>query len=155
MSREAWAATEWTQQDTSYEITGHRPANKRAAEETSVSKYFIPLLFSFSHPKAPVLVKIDFAALYLAVIVQSASVPEATKALAERQLTIGNPSTGIWPPGPPDTPISECRSVWNQRERRAQPVSLQLSFPAMAGAMQRRPPMEGETSASAGAGQAS
>lgn len=65
------------------------------------------------------MVRLDLAALALAAIVRGAPVPETSPTLAERQFTIGNPWTGVWPPGLPDTPISECESG-TRRERRAE-----------------------------------
>ncbi|KAK8056849.1 hypothetical protein PG993_002076 [Apiospora rasikravindrae] len=52
------------------------------------------------------MIRAGFTALALAALIQGSPIPEEKTALEKRQFQIGNPWTGIWPPGPPaPTPI--------------------------------------------------
>ncbi|KAK8089656.1 hypothetical protein PG997_004617 [Apiospora hydei] len=52
------------------------------------------------------MIRAGFTALALAALVQASPIPEEKPVLEVRQFQIGNPWTGIWPPGPPSpTPI--------------------------------------------------
>ncbi|KAK7952021.1 uncharacterized protein PG986_007749 [Apiospora aurea] len=52
------------------------------------------------------MIRAGIAALALAAFIQASPIPEEKPVMEERQFQIGNPWTGIWPPGPPaPTPI--------------------------------------------------
>ncbi|KAK8095534.1 hypothetical protein PG999_013556 [Apiospora kogelbergensis] len=52
------------------------------------------------------MIRAGIAALALAALTQASPIPDDKPVLEERQFQIGNPWTGIWPPGPPaPTPI--------------------------------------------------
>lgn len=52
------------------------------------------------------MIRVGSIALALAALTQASPIPEDKLALEERQFQIGNPWTGIWPPGPPaSTPV--------------------------------------------------
>ncbi|KAK8033191.1 hypothetical protein PG991_002589 [Apiospora marii] len=50
------------------------------------------------------MIRVGFAALALAALARGSPIHGDTSALEERQFQIGNPWTGIWPPGPPASP---------------------------------------------------
>ncbi|KAK7969658.1 hypothetical protein PG996_001901 [Apiospora saccharicola] len=52
------------------------------------------------------MIRRGFTALALAALTRASPIPKDKSALEERQFQIGNPWTGIWPPGPPaSTPV--------------------------------------------------
>lgn len=52
------------------------------------------------------MLRVGLSTLALAALAQASPIPADKPALEERQFQIGNPWTGIWPPGPPaSTPV--------------------------------------------------